>query len=207
MPISGPSNRFFKIVLTGLHGTVETSNIFYYRQSSLLQSAAADLAVLFRDNVLAAIRTVQTVTQTYGLIEVIDSLDVANFDSLPVATTGQIASAAPEPAFMVMSWRLMRSTRDMRSGWKRLSGIDESSVTGNVFAGAHFAAMQGVESNIGQALVDVIASLPLCIVRDRPTASDPGIDPDDSTTWRYTDVANVQAINRVTTQNTRKFFN
>lgn len=206
MPISGDGNRFFKVTVRGQLLGAATSNTFYYRQALPLQSDAQDVAGLFVLGPLLAMRNIQTVSQTYQEVEAIDTRDVANFFTLAIALSGQIPSANPMSSFTAMSWRLLRSSRDMRSGWKRLGGVDEGDVTGNTFLPAHFTAMQAAAPGIGGNLVDGIATLQLCIVRDRPTAGDPGIDPDDSTTWRYTDVASTQAVNRTTSQNSRKTF-
>lgn len=205
MPAVGSTNRIYKLKLNGLFNTTPTLNTFNYRVSALLQPTATEVAENFRDEVLPEIVPLQHSNQTYGSIEVIDTLDVENFVNLAVSTAGT-RSGTSIAGFIVCSFRLIRSSRDLRSGWKRFSGMTEEDISGGSFTASYFALMGAQAPGIEQALNIGLAVLPLCLVRDRPTPSSPLIDPDDPTTWLYSDVLAAQAIQRVTSQNTRKFF-
>jgi hypothetical protein len=206
MPISGNSERFFKVTLRGLYGNQPTVNVFHYRQTLPLQSIASDVAGFFIAGPLAAIRSVQNSNQTYQEVEVIDTRDVANFHSEAISLAGATTALEALPGFIVWSLRLLRSTRDMRSGWKRFSGLNEADISGNTFTTGHLALLNAAAPDIADDLIDGIATLAHCIVRDGPTKATPLVDPNDSTTWYYTDVAAQSVPNRVTTQNSRKFF-
>jgi hypothetical protein len=206
MPLAGSANRFFKVLVRGLHGNQPTLNVFHYRQAVPLQSSAEDVATAFRFGPLGALATVTNSAQSWQEIEVIDSLDVANFHTLPVTLAGLITAAEAVAPFITWSMRLLRSTRDVRSGWKRFSGINEADISGNVLQAAHYAAINAAAPNIAADLVDGVLTLAHCIVRDGPTLGTPTVDPNDSTTWYYTDVSGVFVPNRITTQNSRKFF-
>ena len=94
----------------------------------------------------------------------------------------------------------------MRSGWKRFCGLDEADIDGVGFSTAFQAFVNSARADIIQDLNIDLVVLPLVILRDRPTPSDPGVDPEDPTTWRYTTVAGSVFPNRVTSQNSRKTF-
>lgn len=206
MPVVGSTNRIYQLTLSGSHGTAEVISTWSYRISSLLQPSALSVAEAFRDEVLPAIVVPLMANMIFTNIEVIDVLDIENFASLPVTETGDRTVVDALTAFIVYSLKLVRSSRDMRSGWKRFSGLGEADVAGAAFAAGFIAFVDSVSADIIQPLNIDLAVLPLTLVRSRPTPNSPLIDPDDPTTWLYSDVAGVEFPNRVTTQNSRKQF-
>lgn len=205
MPIVGSLYRIYQIKLFGLYGAAPTLNTFDYRVGIVAQPTALRVAEEFRDQILPEIIPTQVATQTYTSIECIDAMDDANFATLSVSTAGTRAGTQMA-AFIVWSMRLLRSSRDMRSGWKRFSGLTEEDVSGGAFTAAYLALLNTQAPLIADnILVDLADLLPI-VLRDRPTPNDPLIDPDDPTTWRYTLVESVSVPNRVTSQNSRKTF-
>jgi len=206
MPSVGTSNRIYSVTLKGTYAGANTINVFHYRCNIISQPTALLVAENFRDETLQSIVVPQLTGQAYSAIDVIDHMDVLNFSTLAITETGDRTPVNSLPPFMTWSLQLLRSSRDMRSGWKRFSALDEADVSGTVFSAAFIAFVVSAQAGIIQPLNIDLLSLPLVLVRDRPTPNSPLIDPDDPTTWLYTDVAGSVFPNRPTTQNSRKTF-
>jgi len=206
MPNVGSLNRIYEVILKGAYAGAPTLNTFHYRCSIISQPTALLVAENFRDETLQSIVTTQLTGQTYSAIDVIDHMDILNFATLNPAETGDRTPVNSVAPFVCWSLQLLRTSRDMRSGWKRFSGLDEADISGTVFSAGFIAFVTAAQAGIIQPLNIDLLSLPLVIVRDGPTPSTPLIDPDDPTTWLYTDVGGSAFPNRVTTQNSRKTF-
>lgn len=206
MPAVGTVNRIYTVKLFGTYSGVQTLNVFHYRISIALQPTAEEVSDNFQSEVLAAIQDIVRSNVNYNTVEVIDEMDVANFGTFDIDVSGTGPSTGEAMAsFVAIPIRLLRSSRDLRSGWKRFAGVDETSVITNTFTTSFETLVQTAVPDIVQDLNIGLGVLPLVILRNRPTPSTPTIDPEDPTTWLYSDVAEGQFVNRVTTQNSRKF--
>ena len=206
MPIVGSSWRIYEVKDYYTIGSTECLSTWFYRITIVSQPSAAQLATNFASEVLDNLVDVQGDNVNHHTLEVIDYMDDSNFGTFSIDVDGSISISNALPHFVCAGLRLLRSSRDMRSGWKRIGGQDESQAEGNQWSSAYKAILDSKVSGIIQDINIDLVALQLVVVRNRPTVSDPDIDPEDATTWRYTNVLSGEWVPYVTTQNSRKVF-
>lgn len=104
---------------------------------------------------------------------------------------------------MAVSAKLLRSSTATRNGWKRYGGLREEDVEADVLNATVLSNWVGWADVLAENRITTSgATYTPVIVRDRLL----GVPIEDVTEWLYSEVATVQFLNRVTTQNTRKRF-
>lgn len=201
MPISSTD---FRVTLQMTYGT-PCYNVFYYRKDGA--HGAGDAGLLadgFDLQVVEAIAGVVSNAVTLNNIEVVNLVDPFDYVTQAVTdTTGDVSTSHYGPRFMAYSFRLTRTRRDGRHGYKRFVGVAEDLVAGesaNV-SGALVTAIPLLAAALGNTIVIGGASFVPMIQHKEPVTM-----PDGSTRYVLTDLFNVGPVEfqGLTTQNTRK---
>lgn len=102
------------------------------------------------------------------------------------------------PSFVAATFRYNRATRELRSGWKRIGPMAEADMAGNVFEGEYFGIMEASAAIFEDDLL-VGGDVYEPVVIRKPTAF-------PAATITYVNITGVTAVNRTSTQNSRKGF-
>lgn len=107
------------------------------------------------------------------------------------------------PPFVTFTIRMNRTTKETRSGWKRLAGVTETTQVSGILLAARLAELQALADDFAQDLTPMGGTLVPCLVRQTFTGEPPVLnDPSD---WIYNFVSSASALDRLGTQNTRKY--
>lgn len=204
MPLVGSNWRIYTVKLGYSVPPAQCLSVWNYRVTVVGQPTAQTVATNFENEIVDSLAPLVRDNVNFHTIEVVDENDVTNFGTFAINVNGTGSGIQAAPPNLCWSLRLLRSSRDMRSGWKRISGLDESYFQGFNLESTYLASLEAAVPDLIQDLNIELLQLQLVILRNRPTVSDPDIDPEDVTTWRYTDVLSAQVPDRVTTQNSRK---
>lgn len=115
---------------------IQLVNVFTYIQTNENtdpdMSSAEALNFAFQEDVVPFIAGVQTSDVDYIGIEVINCFDEAELFSTTtvVPDDGSVTPTDVLPLFMAWEFRTTRVRRDIRRGYKRFSGLDESMIFG-----------------------------------------------------------------------------
>lgn len=107
------------------------------------------------------------------------------------------------PPFVTFKIRLNRATKETRSGWKRLAGVDESRVGSGILIANALAEAQALADDFADDLTPTGGTLVPCIVRETYTGDPPVLNPVSQ--WIYNLVSSATAKDDVGSQNTRKY--
>lgn len=204
MPVVG-SNPIFEIKLKQFYLQRNVLNVFHYRAIEGTAPTASAVANSFELQKVDAIISIQNSGLEHTAIEVIELTAVDNF--IEVGLTGVIGelTGTSMAAFFASSFRYLRTTRETRGGWKRFAGLTEEVIDGNDFVATFETAAAAVATELAANMPVGILNLRPIILSPRYTAL-PVVNPLPVDEWVYNDVAGVQFVDRVTTQNTRKGF-
>lgn len=205
MPIVGSGKRLFRVTPFGTILSEPMRNEFYYNCDIGSTPTAEAIATIVKADIVDPVATLQNDQTVWNGIEVIDLMNDENFFVLSFTVTGSSSSGTvADASYQAFEWRLHRSSRDMRGGFKRWAGLWDADSVNNTLTSAFQTANDAVIADIELALTVSGSVLQMCVVRDGPTKYDTTIDPQDPTTWRYTNVASIEGYPRITTQNSRK---
>jgi len=204
VPING-SAQILEIIDRQVLFSQEVINRYWYRLDAISTPDLTALANAFRVSVANPLLAIQTDQLTHIETEIINHSDLSNYGTFSNGNSGDLTDPAILPPFVAFGIRLLRSSRDMRNGAKRIAGMQENYQDDGFLEAGVLATVASAVSGMGDNLVESIRNYVPIIVRNRPTADDPLIDPDDTSTWRYSFVSGVQVRTIVTTQNSRKF--
>jgi len=102
---------------------------------------AADIAVAYRDTLLAPMRSVQADGLTHIDLQVKSLSDPNDFGGLSLASVAGNIVGEEMPAFTAWAIRLIRSSRVTRHGQKRLAGVSEASVSNGIAVASIITSM------------------------------------------------------------------
>lgn len=202
MPAIG-SNSLFEVVDVQSRGVDEILNRYWYFASVAPGSAAAgDVATQFENIFSVWLPPVQPDVLSHDIIRVDEVTSISNFIERPsVIPDG--ALLPPELAsYQCAAIRLLRTTKETRSGWKRIAAGNEDAIGGNNWG----PAFQGLLDNLAAVMNDHLA-LPgvdadPVIIRKTYDSGTGELNP--PTLWIYNFISSAEAKTQVTTQNTRK---
>lgn len=194
------SAGLYRVRLFSIADSQEMLNVFYYRENTGSTGYDVQLWSAFDASVLPAIANIQHTAITYTNLVVDEPTTISTeYSATPTTTVGTVAGSRMNNAYAA-SIRLFRQTKELRSGWKRFSGLVEENVNTNSLVGAYVTllntAATAIAGNIafgGRTYIPILA---------RP----PGVAGNPGPTYIYTDIVSASAVDRPTTQNSRKSF-
>lgn len=195
-------------------------NVFTYRQQNAntdpTTSTPAALALAFAQDTLPLIEDVQITNVIYDTIEVINAFDPTEIyvtSSLPVAN-GSVTVTDIMAIFLAWEFRTQRQRRDIKRGYKRFSGLDESVVANNAPTAGMLTTLNalgtGMSTPIQYSVFPLTPTFEPVIVKRIPYVTPEGNDayrlPNSAVEMGSNYYAAVFTYTRISTQNTRKTF-
>lgn len=189
------SQGVYELILEQTYQTQPMINVFHYTENAGLNDLQGELATLWDTNVLPAIATIQNDTTKYINIKC-KNLSGSFAETTIVPTTAQGSVLGLDMAgYIAAPYRYNRTETTTRNGSKRFVGMVEENVQTDVPTGAFFTIMQAIEATLASNLTTA-SGLFFPVILRLPASAGP--------TWNFSNVASVQALNRITTQNSRK---
>lgn len=186
----------YKLTLSMTRADQTLRNVFYYLDDDDDDNSEQELNTGFQVDVLPSILQllVEAVIGDNIEVESVFGIGAPDVDPITSETGGLVGSSAP--TFTAAPFKYFRTTRETRNGSKRIGPMRDEDILGDFFDPTYF---QQMEDTAG-ALSFPVTSGPKTF---RPViASRPDVMPAPS--WTVNLVQTVQAVDRVTTQNTRK---
>jgi len=205
MPINGDL-PLFKITEFQTYYTQQCINVFWYRGQTTNFVTAAVVSAAFQSLMSTARRAISNPNWSSDTIEVDQVNDLTNFGQFTSYGAGTYTTGSTQDAqrYVAVSIRLSRTTKETRSGWKRLVGLSEGMIDVTGFAGAYLSLCNVYAALLDNVLVAGGENFDPVIIR-QTTAGDPPVVQDPSL-WVYNPILTTTTINRPTTQNSRKGF-
>jgi len=122
----------YKAVVHATYLGKNVQNRFYYQQTAGPTVLGGGLNSAMRDDLVPIMASLQVDDLVYDRIEIINldnPADFGIFTGISGITGTQLGS--PMPSFVSWTFKLNRSTRNIRNGRKALAGVDESLTGGN----------------------------------------------------------------------------
>lgn len=201
MPITSVD---YRVTLQVTYGTPCYSVFHYRKDGAHLAGDAERLADAFDLQVVEHIAGIMNTGVTLNSIEVVNLVDPFDYTTQGVTDTqGDVGTLSAGPRFLAYAFRLNRTRRDGRHGYKRFVGVAEDLVGGESTSvtGALTTAIPLLVASLGATITNGGASFLPMIQHKEPVTL-----PDGSVTYILTDLFNVGPVEflGLTTQNTRK---
>lgn len=180
-------------------------NTFFFRSAGTHQvGRAGQLASIFNSNVVTPFAGIANTVLQIGEIVVENLVDLSDyFTQESTVVQGGIESTSPAPPFVAYKFRMNRSTRAGRHGYKRFAGVSEELVNFGTatISGALATAMPAFLTALGATLSTGGNDFTPMIPKRLET-----LMPDGKYRWILTDLLPVGMVlfQGLTTQNTRK---
>jgi hypothetical protein len=197
MPIA--SNGIYELRLRTDRAGQDLYNVFHFLDTTGLDTHAQDLADTWKIAKTAFIRDLLSSAVTFVDILCFPVFGTGIEVTVPY-TGGETGNRVGEsmPSYVATSLKYQRSSRETGSGWKRFGPMTEPDVVGDFFEAVYLSFMDNAAAALEGAVVGVSATYEPIIFRAANTAKDP--------LPRYQLISSVNALNRVTTQTSRKRF-
>lgn len=191
------NSGLYKVILEQTYQNKSIFNVFAYIHS-LGQDDQQDLcAQAFDEDVMSPMSIMQSINLTYDTIRCVNITGALADDVItPTESAGDVIGA-DAASFISCSFRYNRETKDTRNGSKRLAGMVEENMVGVGFEAPFFSNM-GVFAIVLGADISTVGGVFTPIILGKETLT-PG-------TWLYNSLVSVQALNRQTSQVSRKVF-
>lgn len=186
----------YEVTLEQTASGQQIRNVWHYL-ATLGQDDEQDLvADAFDETIMTDLAGIINSSVAFDLIRVANLTGIeADAVQSPSQGSGNVVGLNMTPV-MAASFRMNRTTKETRNGSKRFAGLIEENVQGTTFAPAYLVDLQAFESLLaGQISTVGLLADPVILHK-----------PDVAGVWTYNEVASVTALNRVTTQNSRKSF-
>ncbi len=193
----------YEVTVTGSIGGIITKNVFWYFLTTI-QKNAEDVLASFKAKVETDWEALVSLNWSGTLIEVDEVTSDSNFFEESVAIVGEITGDSLPP-FNAFSITLSRTTKETRSGRKRLAGVAESQQSSGTLGASTLTLLDTLKTAFTDTLTVDGGGVGPVIVRktfvDPPTVP-PTLNPPED--WIYNPINDGVASNKVTTQNSRK---
>ena len=203
MPKIG-TNSLFKITDFSERGAEEVQNVYWYvglfSPDTLNTDIVATSMMALLDTYLPPL---QPSNVSHTIMEVDELTSNSNFTSVASTISDGTLASPWLPNFVAASIKLLRTTKETRHGFKRISAGNEANLNNNIWEASFVVTLQSLADALANNLTAGPQTILPAIVR-KGSISDPSIDPDDPTTWVYNLIESATAVSRVTTQNSRK---
>lgn len=197
MPIA--TAGIYEVKLTLDRAGEELNNVFHYRETAGNDGSAADLAADWLSTFQAPIQNVLSNAVTLVSVTATPIFGVGVDFTIPYAasTVGGLTGETM-PIYVAASLNYQRDSREIGSGWKRFGPMTEAEVAGDFFSAAYMTVLQNLGTALEAQLGNPGGIFDPIIYRRANTAIDPAP--------RWVGINSIVAINRVTTQGSRKRF-
>lgn len=193
------SAGIYSVTLNMSRGGVNIHNVFWYRETSGETGKAADLGALFNSAIIPDIADIISSAVNFDTLVVAEPTSLnADFVVATSVSTGTITGTTM-PNFNAASIKLVRSTKETRSGFKRFGPYNEENVVGNGFEASYLSALNAVAADLETSLTPSGLVFQPVIVRN-PKMAIPWVN------VLYNPISEALVLNRPTTQNSRKPF-
>lgn len=191
------SAGLYRVVFEQEYQNKTLFNVFGYLHT-LGQDDEQDLcAQAFDEDIMPAVTLIQNDAVDYTTIRAINLTgSLADEVITPAVASGSISGSVVN-SFTACSFRYNRETKDTRNGSKRFSGMIEENMVGVGFEAAFFTLMNTF-AGVLETDISTVGGIFTPIILGAETAT-PG-------TWNYNTLVGVQALNRATSQVSRKVF-
>lgn len=195
MPVTG--SGIYEVVLEQTYQNQEIFNVFHYLNTLGLDDEQEKCADAFDETLMATLAGLQSTNLDYNLIRVANLTgNLADFSKVPSQGDGDVVGS-DIVSFTAFSFRYNRETKDTRNGAKRFAGLIEENVQSTGFGPTFFSSLQAFAILLGNDISTVGGIFSPIILR-KPPAAGP--------LYTYNTVSSVTALNRTTTQSSRKVF-
>lgn len=193
------SAGLYQLELQSTVGSVTGLNVFHYIAANFGNLLEQEIADAFRIATVPAFLPLVHTSVSFTQINVFNltTLD-AGYELPLVGQTGTLVGD-PMPSNTACSFRLNRTTRETRNGSKRFGPMNEGASNGNTFVAGYFTDMVNAAAVMIGGLTLSATTASLAIVRKQTTPL-PWIN------ITYNPVSSITPLDRLTTQNSRKFF-
>lgn len=152
MPLQ--QGRLYEFVLRANYLSQEVLNVFHYRQlDEDDENTLEEMADEFADEVAVPMATVQVNALQYNDLRVREFGGVLEHTKDMDFLVGDRAEA-PLASFYALNFKIQRVQIDCRNGSKRLAGIPEEGVSGNVLNAPYSIDVEAMEQVFGLALFE-----------------------------------------------------
>lgn len=181
----------------------DIQNTFWYREPFGDNDLSEDLVSAFLEDIVPAwIACINTQTQLTEIIATpIFGLGVEFTQPLSgyIGTAPGTAGMAP---YMCFSVRKNRSTNEVKNGWWRFNGLNEEGTVYDKFDPTRFGLYEDFADVLGDTISTLVTSNFVPVIVRPPGTYKTG----EQTGYIAVDIVSCTAVDRVTTQNSRKSF-
>jgi len=193
------SSGLYSITLKCTRTPVNIYNVFWYRETSGITGAGADLGAIFNSAVVPDIADILSTGVAMDTLTVAEPTSINADFVVATSTSVGTRTGTTMPSFNAASIRLVRSTKETRSGYKRFGPYSEDDVAGTVFEASYLAALNIVAADLEVNLTPSGFVFEPVIVRRLLT-------PVPWSNVLYNPVSEALVLNRTTSQVSRKYF-
>lgn len=195
MPTS--TSGIYEVILEQTYQGQKLLNVFHYLNTLDTDDLQTECGTAFDEDVLASIANIQNNGVVYDTIRVANLTGTgADIFVDPSISVGVIAGF-DAASFIGVPFRYNRTTKETRNGSKRFAGTTENVMLDDKFEATYFTTMQAT-AVVLETQISTVGGLFDPIILRKPAAAGP--------TFTYNEVLGVSALNRQTTQSSRKSF-
>ncbi|KKK82038.1 hypothetical protein LCGC14_2807400 [marine sediment metagenome] len=187
----------YEIILEQEYFTSQIRNVFHYLSTIDLDDVQELCAQAFDEDVLQAIANLAGVNMSYNLIRCKNLTGNLADAVLDPSISAGVSVGAVVADFVAVSFLYARLTKDTRNGAKRFSALTEDNIAGGGFSTAYQTVMDA-SATVFFTNIQTVGGIFQPIILRKP--------PDAMGVFTFNPLFAVQALNRVTTQNSRKTF-
>jgi len=199
MPTTGD---VFRITLCADLFGQDVCNIFHYIVAAWTGNVSLeDVIDEFIDAVVTKIDDIQSNSVVYQMVSIADAMSPEVYFEKPYTVTASGTTSPSLPSYAAYGFKLVRTDRTTRNGYKRFAGVGEEQVSGNDVVSPSGAGYTALETALAADLAVTgsgggSATLAPAIVRMSP------LDPYQVSEVNLVSAAELNPI--ITTQNSRK---
>jgi len=190
----------YKLELFQLLQNQEIINTFWYLNTEGNDGVAQNVIDGFEGIAITDVANAQSTDLTYTKYRCTPIFGTAAEVEDTVGEVNGNVVGDTMPPFMAASIRLNRGTNELRSGWKRFAGLVEQNVQQTTFTAGYLILLDSLAAKLDNQLSPAGLFFDPVIVRK------PFSTLAQSPNWEAIPVASTTAVNRPTTQNSRKPF-
>jgi len=191
------SAGLYRIILEQTYQGKNIFNVFGYVHT-LGQDDEQDLAAqAFDEDIMPFIKNSQSTGTVYTSIRAINLTGSLADEVITPSVSNGILVGEAVTGFVAAPFRYNRETKDTRNGAKRLVGMIEENLVGTGFTASYFTTLQGLAA-VFETDISTVGGIFTPIILGAETQT-PG-------EWLYNTIVSVQALQRTTSQVSRKAF-
>lgn len=146
------SNGLYSVTLKCSRGGVNIYNVFWYRETAGQTGKGADLATIFNSAILPDIADILSSGVNIDTITVAEPTSINADHVVAASVSAGTLTGTTMPNFNAASIRLIRTTKETRSGYKRFGPYNEENVAGNGFEATYLSVLNTVAADLETTL-------------------------------------------------------